>query len=317
MTRLDPKHFSSPICATTNIGKIRPNIAAELHISKEAAIIVGSHDQTCGTIGCGVIKKGQTMNATGTVEVLMALTDHVPSADGLLKYHFPCIPHVINHKYSIMSINQNAGILLKWYKNNFCGKEESIARKMGIDPYRYIIESSSDYIADVFVLPHLNGCETPLSDPESAAAILRMRVHHTKADITRAVLDSMAYDLRQNIDALASIGITINELQAIGGGSKTPKLLQIKSDCTQKIIHTTKVSEAASLGAAIIAAVGVNVFPDITTAVQNMVQVHQTFYPDSTKKDEYDHGYHIFSTLYDKLKDLNHHNQKKYQEEVT
>jgi len=303
---IKPSQLSTPVPAATRLGKIRRELAEDLGLPYSTAIVVGSHDQTCGTIGCGTIKEGQTMNATGTVEVLMVLKNGLPEPDGVLRYHFPCIPHVISGKYSVMSLNQNAGVLLKWYKNLFCQAEWDFASGQGLDPYRYIIESSSDQIADVFVLPHINGCETPVSDPSSAAAIVRMRAHHKKADITRAVLDSMAYDLRQNIEALEDIGISIDMIHAIGGGAKTGKLLQLKADCTRKIICTPAVTEAASLGAAILAAVGAGAYPDIETAVQNMVRMGTTYYPNEKNKEGYDRGYRIFRSLYDSLKPINH-----------
>ncbi len=306
LTGIDPGKLSAPLKAATDLGRIRQDLGEMLGLPAETRIILGSHDQTCGTIGCGAIDPGQTMNAIGTVEVLMAIHKGIPQADGVLRCHFPCIPHVLEGWYSVMSLNQNAGVLLKWYKNLFCGGEEAHALAHGLDPYRYLIESSSDRIADVFVLPHINGCETPVSDPASAAAILHMRAHHTKADITRAVLDSMAYDLRQNIEALENIGIPTGPLHAIGGGARTDKLLQLKADCTGRIIHTNQVTEAASLGAAILAAVGTGACPDIRTAVDRMVHTDKTFYPDAGRASEYDWGYGVFRTLYGRLRELNH-----------
>lgn len=298
--------LSTPLKAATDLGRIRQDLAEMLGLPGETRIILGSHDQTCGTIGCGVMDPGQTMNAIGTVEVLMAVHEGIPQADGVLRCHFPCIPHVLAGRYSVMSLNQNAGVLLKWYKNLFCGAEEAYALAQGLDPYQYLIQSCSDRIADVFLLPHINGCETPVSDPASAAAILHMRAHHTKADITRAVLDSMAYDLRQNIEALEGIGIPVGPLHAIGGGARTDKLLQLKADCTGKIICTSQVTEAASLGAAILAAVGTGAYPDIRTAAGNMVHRDKTFYPDAGRKEEYDWGYGVFRTLYGRMRELNH-----------
>lgn len=298
--------LSIPAKATTDLGPVQREIAEMLRLPADTRIILGSHDQTCGTIGCGAIDPGQTMNATGTVEVLMAIHKGMPQADGVLGFHFPCIPHILEGQYSVMSLNQNAGVLLKWYKNLFCKAEEAYALARGLNPYRYLIESSSDRAADVFVLPHINGCETPVSDPASAAAILHMRAHHTKADISRAVLDSMAYDLRQNIEALESIGIPVGKLHAIGGGARTDKLLQLKADCTGKVISTPRVTEAASLGAAILAAVGTGAYPDIRSAAGNMVHMDKTFYPDGKTRESYDWGYEVFQTLYERLRPVNH-----------
>lgn len=303
---VDRSQLSAPVRSGSYVGKIRKALACELGICEDTAIVVGSHDQICGTIGCGAVSVGKTTDAAGTVEVLMAMTDSVPDGEKLAKYHYPCIPHAVDGRYSIMSINQNSGILLKWYRNLFCGLEQERAAALGKDSFSYMIENSGERVSDVFVLPHLNGCETPVSDPASAAAIVHMRSHHTKKDITRAVLDSIAYDLRQNIEAMESIGIRIEELQAIGGGAKTGRLLQMKADCTRKRLRTTVVTEAASLGAAIIGAVGIGDYENIESAAEHMVRTADVYDPDEKSADEYDEGYGRFRELYGMLKDFNH-----------
>jgi len=294
------EQFSVPVRAGTVVGRIRSAAAEKTGLPADTMIVVGSHDQICGTIGCGAVKKGMTTDAAGTIEVLLPITDGIPDMHGLIRYHFPCIPHVLDGRYAVMSINQNSGVLLKWYRDLVsAGSAEKIS-------YRELIEESVDHVADLYVLPHLNGCETPISDPLSSAAFVRMRMHHTRADLTRAVLDGIAYDLREQVGAFEKIGIPIGEIRAIGGGARTDKLLQIKADCTRRVIRTTKVTEAASLGAAILAAVGSGVYADPGQAAERMVQPDKTFCPRENVSREYDEGFAVFSDLYDALKGINH-----------
>jgi len=292
--------------ASTLIGGILPSVAQELNLNQSVRIVVGGHDQFCGTIGCGVIDSCQTMDATGTVEVLVTIVPNFPPHNELMKYHYSCSPHLKDNSYSIMSINQNGGILLKWYKNTFCEAETKYAEQQGLDPYTHIIDQSSDNIANLYVLPHLNGIETPTLDPFSAGAIVRLRASHKKADITRAVLDSIAYDMRQQIIALETVCPKISEIRAIGGGAKHPKLLQIKADVTQKTIVSMAVNEAASLGAAILGATGVGDFDSITEAVSKFVKTDATFFPDPKKCDAYNCTFAEYLHLYPALKKFNH-----------
>ncbi len=291
--------LSMPVPAATPAGFIRNQVAEETGLPLHTRISVGSHDQICGSIGCGCIKPGTTTDAAGTVEVLLPITDRIPESDSLLKVHFPCIPHAVTGRYMLMSINQNSGVLLKWYRN--------LLTKTGDAPvsYQKLIEESRDHVADLFVLPHLNGCETPVMDPSSAAAFVRMRLHHTRADLTRAVLDAIAYDMRQQIEAFESIGIPMHEISAIGGGSKTARLLQMKADCTRRVIRTCKVQEAASLGAAILGAVSIGTFSDIPQAAEAMVHTDQTFFPQEEEGRSYDKGYEIYQKLYSALREIN------------
>lgn len=297
--------------ASTFAGQLLPSISRELNLDQSVKIVVGGHDQFCGTIGCGVIYPGQTMAATGTVEVLMTIVPDFPSHDKLIKFHYPCTPHVLDNAYSIMSINQNGGILLKWYKNTFCEAETKRAKRLGIDAYTHIIDQSSDEIANLYILPHLNGTETPILDSYSAAAIVRLRSSHLKSDITRAVLDCSAYDMRQQIEALESICPEISEIRAVGGGSKHPKLLQIKADVTQKRIVSMEVNESAALGAAILGATGIKDFSSIQEAVSKLIKTKATFIPDSSKRGIYDLSYSEYLDLYPALKDINHRVTKR------
>ena len=293
--------LSRPVPAATLAGMIKKEVATETGLPDSVRIAVGSHDQICGSIGCGCIIKGMTADAAGTVETLLAITEGIPDTQGLLKYHFPCVPHAIPGRYMVMSINQNSGVLLKWYRNLLTRSGEKELS------YTELIEESRESVADLFVLPHLNGCETPVMDPASAAAFVRMRLHHTRADLTRAVLDAIAYDLRSQVDAFKDIGIPIHELRAIGGGSKTPKLLQMKADCTRKEIRTLKVQEAAALGAAILGAVSIGDYPDITAAANAMVQTDRVFTPREKESKAYDNGYKVYQKLYSTLQEINHY----------
>ncbi|MBU5434093.1 L-fuculokinase [Pseudoflavonifractor sp. MSJ-37] len=290
----------------TAAGTVRPALARELGLPAELNVVVGAHDQTCGTIGCGISRVGQVMNATGTVEVLDALAPEVPSREKLLRYHYPCSPYIAADGHLVMSINQSGGLLLKWYKEAFCQWECACAAREGVDPYTYIIDHSADTISDIYVLPHLNGAETPIQDAAAAGAFLHLRSCHTKADITRGLLDSLAYELRANVEALRDAGCAVDEIRAIGGGARTPKFLQIKADVCQVPVYAMQVSEAAALGAAIVGAVGGGYFGSYAEAIAAMVQVGRLYTPDSRNKDEYDAHFREYTQFYPALRDIHH-----------
>lgn len=304
--RIDSSLLATPLASSTILGKILPSVAMDTGIDPSARIAVGGHDQSCGMLGCGAVHPGQAMDASGTVEVIMSVIPSFPEDTRLMEAHYPCAPHVAGDTYTVMSINQNAGVLLKWYKNTFCSSEALYAQQQGLDPYTFILEQSADTVADLYVLPHINGAETPVQDPRSAGAIVRLRSSHTKADVTRAVLDSLAYDMRQNVDAMEAASAPIHEIRAIGGGAKTPKLLQIKADALQKPIIAMRVREASALGAAILGAVGVGVFSSTKEAVAYMVRTGVTYEPNPSMKNTYNVGYAEYLSLYPALKPFNH-----------
>lgn len=306
MSGVSKELLSSLAPSSTLVGPLRPNLVKELGLDSKTQVVVGAHDQTCGCIGCGLLKPGQVMNATGTVEVLEALSYTFPSPTALIKYHYPCSPYIVGNSYLVMSINQSGGLLLKWYRDTFCQWETHCARLQGQDSYSYIIDNSSDQISDVYVLPHLNGSETPIQDQKAAGAIVHLRSCHTKSDITRGVLDSLAYEMRLNIEAMSETGCDVDEIRAIGGGARSPKLLQIRADVCQRPVLSMKTSEASALGAAIIGAVGVGAFDSYQQAISSMVQVDRVYLPNSALAHSYNDHYHEYKQLYPSLRDINH-----------
>lgn len=303
---IDKNKLSTLVPSTTVAGMLRPTIAKELGLSIDTAIVVGGHDQACGAIGAGVTRPGMAMNALGTVDALVAVLPKFTLSDILLRNNYPCYPHAYNNQYISMAINPNGGLLLKWYKNTFCGDEKAYAEQHGLDIYDYIIEKATNKISDIYVLPHLEGTGTPISDPESTGAIVGLRLTSNKNDICRAVLDSLAYDMRQNILMMESTGNNINEIRTIGGGAKSQKWLQIRADIFQKKVVTLKVGEAASLGAAILGGIGIGAFKNEQEAVERMVKVNKVFEPNKSLKEQYEEHYLEYLTVYPSLKELSH-----------
>ncbi len=292
--------------STTVAGTLRPGLARELGLSPDIRIVVGGHDQACGAIGAGVVRPGMAMNALGTVDALVAVLPGFSESSVMLKNNYPCYPHALHDHYITMAINTNSGLLLKWFKNTVCSEEKAYAKANGLDPYDYIIGKIPDGISDLYVLPHLEGAGTPIMDPEATGAIVGLRLTTGKDELCRAVLESLTYDMRQNVEALEAAGNRLDEIRAVGGGAKSQKWLQIKANIFGKPVVALEVTEAASLGAAILGGVGIGLFPDGESAAGEMVRTGRTFEPDASVKQAYDERYAGYLTLYPSLKELSH-----------
>ena len=132
-----------------------------------------------------------------------------------------------------------------------------------------------------------------------------MTVDTTKEDITKALLDSLNYEMKVNIDLMNKVGMGISELRAIGGGSKSGKWLQMKADTFNMPISSLEVSEAASLGAAILAGSSIGVFEDLSTAVKAMVRIKDTYIPDKPQHEIYMQKYENYKQLYNTILPFN------------
>lgn len=306
MAGIEEDKLARLVPSTTIAGMIRTSLAKELGIPEGVRIVVGGHDQACGALGSGVVRPGMAMNAIGTVDALVSVLPRFTLDEVFLKNNYPCYPHVLPDRYLTMAINTNGGLSLKWYRDAFCKEEKERCAAAGEDVYTHIIEECPDRPSEIYFLPHLAGAGTPVSDPLSAGAFVGLRLSHEKGDLTRAVLDSLAYEMRQNIEAIESTGTSIEEIRAIGGGAKTGKWLQIKADIFQKRIVTMRASESAALGAAILGAVGIGAFSSCEEAVETMVATGEAYEPDPAMRPEYDERYAEYLSVYPALKEVNH-----------
>lgn len=178
------------------------------------------------------------------------------------------------------------------------------AKRVGRDVYDIIVERASSEPVDVYILPHFVGSGTPTLDSKSKGAILGLTIDTSKGDISRAILDSNNYDLRLNMDKLKQAGIPMEEIRAIGGGAKSKRWLQLRANVLGKRVCTLKVSEAVSLGAAILAGVGVNSFKSPQDGAQQWVEIDRVFEPDIRKHSQHSERYQNYLRIYPALREL-------------
>jgi len=278
--------------------------AKVLGLSKKAVAVTGGHDQCCGLLGAGAVKEGSAMNATGTSDVLNPVLGRPLLNEGMLKNNYCCYHHTKPGLYTSCAFNLTGGLLLRWYRDTLCEEEMQEARKTGRDVYELIIGRASDNPASVFFLPHFVGSGTPYLDPLSKGAMVGLTLSTTKSDISRAVLDSTNYEMKLNIDSMEEAGIRLDEIRAVGGGAKSTKWLQMKADVFGMRVISLEVSEAACLGAAILAGTAGGVYRSVDEGVSRAVRVRGMHYPDPSMTEQYMEKYELYKKLYPALKGL-------------
>jgi xylulokinase len=216
------------------VGEISSKIADELGLEKNVVGVTGGHDQACGAFGSGIIEGKIAVNAIGTSDVLIPVLEKICLSENMLKNNYCCYPYVLKDKFITLSLNLTGGLLLKWYRDTFCYEEKQTAKSTGKDVYRIIDETTHDKPVNIFILPHFVGSGTPYLDSNSRGLIIGLNLETDKSRLSKAIMESNAYENRLNIEKLESIGIEITKLVAIGGGAKSSKWLQIKSDVTGK-----------------------------------------------------------------------------------
>ena len=238
-------------------------------------VVSGMLDQIAGTIGAGVTSPDKISEMTGTIMAVCILTDKIPPYNP--SSIVPCHMHALDGKYCLILCSSTAGMALKWYKNQFC---ENLSFK-DIDAIAEKVSAGSDGLV---MLPYFCGSSTPRYNPNVRAVFSGIDLSHTRAHFARAIMEAIAFNLRQNLE---SVGIdTIKELRITGGGASSPLWAGIKSNVVNKELSTLKEGETACLGSALCAAVGVGVYESLTAASDAVVKTAKTYKPTGVSYDE-------------------------------
>lgn len=279
------------------VGPILPSVAAELGLVEHVTVCTGALDQVSGAIGAGNVREGMFSETIGAALAICApVSRPVFDPNRRMPLHYFAVPDT----YMIHTFT-NGGMTLRWFRDKFCPIELE-AQGLGLDDAYNLISKQAAQIPagsdGLVMLPHLAGSNAPDVNAKAKGVWFGFTLQHTRAHFMRAVMESLGYIVRRNIDSLADMGIQVKEIRSLGGGSKSAVWNQIKSDICQISLETVNSVEAASLGAAILAGKAVGVFADISAAVSSMVQVKARTQPDPERKAVYDQGYAMYQKLF-------------------
>jgi len=283
------------------LGSLQPALSQRLGLARDVALLPGGHDQACAALGCGVIKPGLAMVSTGTAEVVEVALDRPTLAEELCRGGISVYKHVIPDLNLAMTLNHGGGLCLRWFRDTLCRDKLMESRQFGDEAFDRILADVAAGPTDLMVLPHFSGAGTPLLDNHSRAAFLGLNFATRQADLAKALLEGLCFELKINLNLLLKAGIPITELRAVGGGSLSPLWLQLKADIGQIPLRLPRVTEAACLGAAILAAVGIGQYRDYVQAVRDAVRLDQTITPAPASVKAYEPRFVLYQKLYPAL----------------
>jgi xylulokinase len=301
---VEEDRLSRAVPSGTIVGRLRKGLQQELELP-DVPIVTGGHDQPCGALGAGITGSGTAMNATGTVDAICPVFSGLQFSPKMLADNYAVYPYAIQGLYCTIGFNLTGGLLLKWYRDTLCQEEERAAKARGRSVYDEILGGMAASPKDLFVLPHFVGSGTPHLDPLSKGAIVGLRVSTSKADLTRSILDSIALEMKLNIERLRSNGIPITAIHAVGGGAKSDRWLRLKASCFGMPIRRPRTQEAVSLGAAVLAGWATHRFSDVRQGAEAMIALSDTFEPDPTLVRVYEDKYAKYRELYPVLSGFN------------
>ncbi|MEX1241251.1 MAG: FGGY family carbohydrate kinase [Cyclobacteriaceae bacterium] len=278
------------------------------HLAREAAlatglttntmIVTGAYDHACGAIGAGNTSEGIVTLTIGGA-MAMCVTLNKPVFDASLK--LPCQCHAIPGLFFLLPYAQTAGLVLKWFKDEFCEEEIEAARRLDSSPYDLMIAKAAGVppgSEGLIMLPHLMGTGSPFYNTKVKGVLAGITIGLKKGHFVRAILEAVACTIEDNLESMRRKGINVQEIHVLGGGSKNRLWNQIIADMTRIPVVTTSQAENASIGAAILAGVGVGMYKDIVSTSKALAEVTSRIEPEAGNYDRYREVYRTYSLLY-------------------
>ena len=288
----------------TAIGHISNACAEETGLSTKTAVVTGGLDHTCAGVAAGNIEPGVVTVSTGSV---LALLTTVREAIADLSTPVPCHIHAVPERYCLLPWNQTGGLAFKWFKDRFADGLAVPAEAGALGVYDVLAQEAANVPPGsdgLLMLPHLEGALFPEFDPHARGVFFGITLSHKRAHFVRALLEAMAFQIRRDLEGLNRLGVVARELRVLGGGAKSRLGAEIKADVCGMPVVIPAQQEAGVLGAAILAAVGVGLHPDIASAVKAMASRGEEVKPDSTHRAVYDRANRLYVALYDSVKNL-------------
>ena len=269
----------------STVGGLTAEAAGELGLSVKTFVVNGGMDQSVGAIGAGNIRPGVVSEATGAALAIQAtITD--PKIDRSKVVPVYC--HSVPGAFLFVPVCPTAGMAFKWLRDNFFQDEIQKAAAEKADAFDRLTRLAQEIPAGadgLVMLPHLMGAFSPEPNAAARGAFAGFTLSHTRGHFVRALLEGVAFMLRQNLEYIERTGIEIGEIRSMGGGARSALWNQIKADVSNLPVVTLVNEETGLLGDSILAGVASGIFPSIDAGCRAMVAVKETIHPDAQAAD--------------------------------
>jgi xylulokinase len=265
-------------------------------------VVAGAGDQAAQAVGTGIVDEGVISVTIGTSGVVFAGSRSFRvEPEGRL--HAFC--HAVPGMWHLMGVMLSAGGSFRWYRDTIGDLEKREAQALKKDAYDLLIEPVAAVPAGsegLLFLPYLTGERTPYPNPNARGVFFGLTIRHTKAHLTRSVMEGVTFGLRDSLELMRGLGIAAREVRASGGGARSPVWRQMMSDIFSTAITTVRVTEGAAYGAALLAGAGVGVYRSVPDACACVVKTGGTTHPQR-KDSAYEELYRRYQSLYHALID--------------
>jgi xylulokinase len=303
VTGIGPQLLPDLRPATEPVGTITSGFAEATGLDPATVVAVGCGDEMAATLGAGVFEPGEVCDVVGTAEPVCAASD-VPREDPTMLVE--CHPHADPEAWLLENPGFVSGGNLRWWRDQFAPLERREEQEGGGDAYDLLSREAADVppgSGGVVFLPCMQGAMAPEWNGAARGVFYGMTLAHTRAHMTRALLEGSAFALRDILEAMVAAGLDVRRLTIVGGGAKGPLWRQIKADVTGYPIRVPTSVETTATGAAILASVAAGIHGSVAEATAAFVSFQpEEHHPEPAARESYDEAYRRYRDVYSALR---------------
>lgn len=287
-----PEVFESPEIT----GRVTKDGAAASGLREGTPVVAGGGDQAAGAVGMGIVAPGNVSATIGTSGVVFAATSE-PVVEAKGRIHTFC--HAIPGRWHVMGVTQGAGLSLRWFRDQFAG---------GASYDTLMIEAAAAPPGSDGLLwaPYLMGERTPHLDPNARGALVGLTAQHTRAHVIRAILEGVAFSLRDTLSIFRDLSVPVKSIRLGGGGARSYLWQQIQADVYGMPVDLVAAEEGAAYGAALLGGVGAGVWASVDAACETAVRVAKRVQPIAKNVELMNRRYEEYRKLYPALRTIGH-----------
>lgn len=283
-------------------GKVTAAAAAETGLAEGTPVVVGTADAAADAVGVGVFNPGDMLLMFGSSVYMIHI---VPKLTTDKRYWAG--PYLFEGTYMVASGMSTTGTLTRWFRDQLAHDLVERQERGDGNAYDLLLDEIKDIppgSGNLIVLPYLSGERTPINDPLAKGAVFGLTLHHTRAHLYQACLEGVGYGIAQHFRGYAGIGMQTNKVVAVGGGTKSPKWMQIVADISGRELLLGGVY-GASFGDALLAGLGVGCFSGVDDLAKR-VGFNGTITPNPANTKTYAQLLDVYTELYESTKHLMH-----------
>jgi len=288
---MDWSKFPDFVAPGDILGRTHSTASETFGIPEGIPVIAGGPDFIVSIIGTGTVAPGRAVDRAGTSEGFNLCSPKAVSDPRLL-----CVRHAIEGFHNVSGIVSTSGKALHWFKE-ITGQQGVSFDKVFAD-----IQDVSAGASKLVFLPYLVGERSPIWDPNARGAFIGLTMHHGRREMTRAVVESVGFAIRDILAVMEEDGLQIDEVRITGGQARSPSWIQIKADITGKPFLVPVIKEAELAGDLCLALYGLGRFDSLVEATEATVRIERTFRPNRANEDVYNDLFAIYRASYAGLK---------------